>query len=110
MTPIIPKKFARFTLRFSSVRRNLLYLVSVTLFKLTILPTVMVISAYHVGLRGVQLFIALMVFATPVATTSYPMAQNLGGDGELAGQYVVFSTVLSVLTLFIMHLHADYAQ
>ena len=29
------------------------------------------------------------MYATPVATASYSMAQNMGGDGELAGQFVV---------------------
>jgi len=28
------------------------------------------------------------------------MAQNMGGDGELAAQFVVLSTVASVVTLF----------
>jgi predicted permease len=28
------------------------------------------------------------------------MAQNMGGDGKLAGQFVVISTVASVVTIF----------
>ena len=56
---------------------------------------------YMLGIRGVELFLILAVYATPVATASYPMAQNMGGDGELAGQMVVISTVASVGTLFL---------
>ena len=29
------------------------------------------------------------------------MAQNMGGDGELAGQFVVLSTAASVVTIFL---------
>ena len=29
------------------------------------------------------------------------MAQNMGGDGPLAGQLVVFTTTLSIFTLFL---------
>lgn len=47
-----------------------------------------------------ELFLVIAVFATPVASGSYPMAQNMGGDGELAGQLVFLSTVISVFTLF----------
>ena len=61
----------------------------------------MVPFAWLIGLRGVELFQILMIFGTPVATASYPMAENMGGDGVLAGQLVFVSTAASLLTLFI---------
>ena len=67
---------------------------------LILLPLALVAIAYALGLRGVELFLVIAVFATPVASGSYPMAQNMGGDGELAGQLVFLSTVISVFTLF----------
>lgn len=88
------------TLHFSEVRANLKYLVPSLSMKLVVVPAVMVAIAYALGLRGVELFILLAMYATPVATSSYPMAQNMGGDGELAGQFVVISTVVSVVTIF----------
>ena len=48
-----------------------------------------------------ELFLMLMIFGTPVATSSYPMAQNMGGDGQLAGQLVFVSTVASLATIFV---------
>ena len=42
----------------------------------------------------------MIMYATPTATASYAMAQNMGGDGELAGQFVVISTAVSVVTIF----------
>ncbi len=41
------------------------------------------------------------MFATPVAVPSVPMVQEVGGDTTLAGQLVVWSTLVSALTLFI---------
>ena len=40
-------------------------------------------------------------FATPVAVSSVPMAQEMGADVDLAGQLVVFTTIASAFTIFI---------
>ena len=42
------------------------------------------------------------VFACPTAISSYPMAVQQGGDGELAGQIVVFTSAFSMVTLFVL--------
>ena len=88
-------------LQFSALKKNLRYLVPVLSFKLVILPLVMVLIACALGLRGVELFLVLMIYGAPVATASYPMAMNMGGDGELAGQLVFVSTALSLFTIFL---------
>ena len=45
-------------------------------------------------------FAALVaMFATPVAVSTVPMVQEMGGDTELAGQLVVWATLLSTVTL-----------
>lgn len=41
-------------------------------------------------------------FATPVAVPSVPMVQEMGGDVTLAGQLVVWSTLVSALTVFLV--------
>ena len=40
-------------------------------------------------------------FATPVAVSSVPMAQEMGSDSQLAGQLVVWSTLVSAFTVFL---------
>jgi Predicted permeases len=87
-------------LRFEELRRNRREITAVMLIRLILLPTVMVTFGWLIGLRGIELFLILMIFGTPVATASYPMAQNMGGDGQLAGQLVFVSTVLSLVTIF----------
>lgn len=89
------------TLHFHAIRGNLKYLVPTLSFKLFALPALMLAIAYQFGLRELELFLLLAIYGTPVAAASYPMAQNMGGDGELAGQFVVISTVVSVATLFV---------
>ena len=88
------------TLHFNEISHNLKYLVPTLSFKLLILPAVMMAIGYAFGLRELELFLLVAVYGTPVAAASYPMAQNMGGDGELAGQLVVISTVVAVVTLF----------
>ncbi len=89
------------TLRFEAIAKNARTLAAALSVKLVFLPLVLVAAAYALGLRDVELFLVLAVFATPVASGSYPMAQNMGGDGELAGQFVFLSTAASVVTLFV---------
>ena len=89
------------TLRFKAIAGNLRYLIPTLCGKLVVVPLILVFVAYTIGLRGVELFLVVAVFGTPVASGSYPMAMNMGGDGELAGQFVFLSTVASMFTLFL---------
>ena len=41
------------------------------------------------------------LFATPEAVASIAMADQMGGDSELAGQILVWTTIFSALTLFL---------
>ena len=88
-------------LRFDELKQNRRTVTAVLIIRLILLPVVMVAFAYAIGLRGVELFLILMIFGTPVATSSYPMAVNMGGDGPLAGQLVFVSTVASLVTIFL---------
>lgn len=51
---------------------------------------------------GAQYAAFVALFATPVAVSSAPMAQEMGGNGELAGQLVIWTTLVSALTLFLL--------
>ena len=43
----------------------------------------------------------LAIFAGPPAVASFTMAQQLGGDAELAGNSVVMGSAFSFVTIFI---------
>ncbi|MBN2504870.1 MAG: AEC family transporter [Bacilli bacterium] len=44
----------------------------------------------------------IATFASPIAVTSAIMAQEMGGDEKLAGQLVVWSSMISIVTIFII--------
>ena len=86
---------------FEEIKKNRRTIFIALTVRLVLLPLIMLPVAWLIGLRGVELFLILMIFGTPVATASYPLAQNLGGDGQLAGQLVFVSTVASLGTIFL---------
>ena len=89
------------TLHFSAVRGNLKYLVPSLTVKMVFLPAVITALATAMCFGNLERFVLFTMYATPVATASYSMAQNMGGDGELAGQFVVISTAVSIVTIFL---------
>lgn len=89
------------TLHFSAIRSNLKYIAPAMFLKLFVLPAVITVIATVLGFGNLERFVIFTMFGTPVATASYSMAQNMGGDGELAGQFVVVSTAASVFTIFL---------
>ena len=89
------------SLVFDELKKNRRTVTAVLLVRLVLLPLIALPAAWVLGLRGVELFLVLMIFGTPVATASCPMAQNMGGDGQLAGQLVFVSTVASLGTVFL---------
>ena len=88
------------TLHLRSIRAHLKYLVPTLAVKLILLPLVVTLIATAFGLTGIARFVFFLQYASPVAASSYPMAANMGGDGTLAGEFVVTSTVASLVTLF----------
>jgi len=88
-------------LDFSKVRGNLKVASVVLTIKLVILPLIMIPMIVMMEYRDADLLSGLLAYQTPVAVSSYIMAQQAGADGQLAGQLVVFSSVLSIFTLFV---------
>ena len=89
------------TMHFSSIRGNARYLVPPLAVKLVLLPAVIFALALALGFDSLERFVLFTMFATPIAASSYSMAENMGGDGELAGEFVVLSTAVSVITIFL---------
>ncbi|MBQ4432306.1 MAG: AEC family transporter [Synergistaceae bacterium] len=64
-------------------------------------PGVFMPLAVLAGFRGQSLCAMMVIFAAPSAVASYPMAVAMGADGQLAGQLVCATTILSVITIFL---------
>lgn len=68
--------------------------------KLVLSGCLMVPLAILLGFRNEMLVPIMIMFGSPTAVSSFPMAQQMGGDGELAAEIVVFSSAMSIVTLF----------
>ncbi len=88
------------TLHLSDVKKNRRVLALGSLVKLILVPALMAFIMYRLSFDPVELFVVFCTFATPVAAASYPMAAGMGGDGDLAGEYVMVTTLLSIVTIF----------
>lgn len=86
--------------RFRSMRNNIYKVIAATVSRLIVIPAVVLGICIRMGFRDVELAVLTGLFATPTALASYIMAKNMGNDGELSGQIVVLTTVLSCVSIF----------
>lgn len=82
----------------ASVRKSLKLGLLLSGIKLMLVPAlgVLILNMFHVPVKSAVAGILLL--ATPVATLAYIMAEELGGDSELASNAVTLSTTLSLFT------------
>lgn len=89
---------------FSAIKKQKRELIFALVMRLVILPLIGIGTAYLFFadcFDGGQFAVLVAIFATPVAVSSVPMTQEMGGDSALAGQIVVFTTLFSVLSVFL---------
>ncbi len=72
--------------------------------RLVIIPAVVLGTAALLGFRGVEIAGLLGAFGSATAIASFAMTQEIGGDAELAGNIVVFTSAACMLTLFLWSL------
>ncbi len=87
-------------LQLDGLRRDWKAVLWISMGRLMIVPAVTLIPAVLLGFRGVELASMIPVFASATAIASFTMAQQMGGDAELAGNVVVVSSALCSVTLF----------
>lgn len=94
---------------FSSIKSNIIPLLSVAFFKLIFAPVLAIgIGAYIFGFSGQAIVTLISMFATPTAVASFTMAQSMGGDSELASQIVVLTSAMSIVTIFFIVTITNY--
>ncbi len=67
--------------------------------KLLLMPALVLLLAWLVGLDPVSRDVALLFAALPTATSAYILARQLGGDAELMAAIITGQTLLAMLTL-----------
>lgn len=70
-----------------------------TVGKLVFFPALCIAGAVLLGIRDMPLVAVTLMAATPVALASYAMASSMGGNGKLAGELVVITTITSCFTI-----------
>ncbi len=88
------------TFQFKRIRANLKYLSVVVVGKLILFPMAVFTVAIILGFRGEALVALIGVTAAPTAVSSFTMAVEMDADGELAGQIVIFTSIISIITIF----------
>lgn len=86
---------------FSKVKGDFKQLMVTVAGRLVISPLLTVTAAILFGFRDEILVPILLMSGAPTAVSSYTMAQQMGGDADLAGEIVVFTTGISILTIFL---------
>ncbi len=86
--------------RFGSTHEHRKQLIGSIFGRLLLVPAVMLTTAIALGFRGIDFVTLIAIFGTPCAVVSFAMAQQMGGDSELAGNCVVFTSALSCFTIF----------
>lgn len=88
-------------LSFGSMVKHRKYLVAAAAGRLVVVPFLALAAAVAAGYRGDELVAVLAIFASPTAVASTPMAQSMGGNGELAGEIVAVTSVCCIVTMFL---------
>lgn len=85
---------------FDGIRRYAKDLVQVCIGRLVVIPAIFLTAAMLMGIRGVEFAGMIAIFGSATAISSFTMAQQMGGDAELAGDIVVATSALCSFTMF----------
>lgn len=90
-------------LNFSSIKKDVKPLSIATIFRLIVIPSVILFLTYFLfpSFEAKEYAAILALVASPVAVASAIIAKEMNGDENLAGEIVVTTTFGSVITLFV---------
>ena len=80
---------------------NFKYVFLTTVGRLLCVPMIMLSIAVALGFEAAPLAVLIVVFASPIAVSSYVMAKNANADYELAAQLIVVTSLFAVVTVFL---------
>ena len=87
-------------LQFGNMLKNIKYLISVNILRLIVNPLITVGVGKLIGFQGIELVALLSMSACPTAVASYTMAKEMNADGDLVGEIVATTSILSIFTIF----------
>ena len=87
-------------LQIGNMLKNIKYLISVNILRLIGNPLITIGVGKLIGFQGIELVALLSMSACPTAVASYTMAKEMKADGDLAGEIVATTSILSIFTIF----------
>lgn len=91
------------SLNFKHSEDNIKKLSLIVLLKNLVYPILILAAAYLLKIASKEEYaIMVSVFASPTAVSSAIMANEMGGDSDLANEIVIYTTIFSVLSLIII--------
>jgi malonate transporter len=86
-------------LSFKGFSEGYLITISSTMIKMIVIPLAATYAAYLLGFQGDDLGIIFILFACPTAIASFIMAEAMGANSRLAGNILLLTTLVSVVTM-----------
>ena len=87
-------------LQIGNMLKNIKYLISVNILRLIVNPLITIGVGKLIVFQGIELVALLSMSACPTAVASYTMAKEMKADGDLAGEIVATTSILSIFTIF----------
>lgn len=87
-------------LKFGNMLRNIKYLIFVDFSKLVVNPLISISIGKMLGFQGAEIVALLAMTACPTAVSSFTMAKEMNVDGDLAGEIVATTSLVSIATIF----------
>lgn len=87
--------------RFETLGKYKREIAIVSLGRLIVIPGIFLTLGFLFGFRGAEFAGLVALFASCTAIASFTMAEQMGGDSELAGDIVVTTSVLCSFTLYL---------
>lgn len=87
-------------LKFGNMLKNMKYLIFVDFLKLVINPLISISIGKMLGFQGAEIVALLSMTACPTAVSSFTMAKEMNVDGDLAGEIVATTSLVSIATIF----------
>ncbi len=88
------------SMRYANLKETWSLALLASAIKTVITPLLFLVPALLLGVRGEGLGTLFVFWASPAAVAGYAMTRNMGGDYDMYGNIIVFSTALSFLFVF----------
>ncbi len=86
-------------LDFKTAKTRLGVTAAAGVFKLLVLPAVVWVTGYMLGIDGAARTIVIMFSALPTSASSYVLARQMGGDAPVMAGIITASTLLAMVTM-----------